>query len=106
MMRCITVLQIILLIDIKYVNGVMPIVVDMNLQTIIKRGAKMLKKFLLTTLVLTPLVTLAKPNEHAFEHANGQASFMRAPEINGGNLILGFALLGGIVSLVSRNRKK
>ena len=66
----------------------------------------MFKKILFATVVLTPLVTFAAPNENAYAHANVHASFMRAPEIDGGNLVLGLALLGGIISLVARNKKK
>jgi hypothetical protein len=66
----------------------------------------MFKKILCATFVLTPLVAFAAPSENAYAHANEHASFLRAPEIDGGNLLLGLALLGGIISLVVRNKKK
>lgn len=67
----------------------------------------MLKRFLVAAVLLTPLVTFAQSSS-AFENANVNASFKRvhAPEIDGGNAILGIALLGGIVSLMVRKSKK
>lgn len=65
-----------------------------------------LRKALFATVFLTPLVSFSAPNENAYQHANGNASFKRAPEIDGSNLVLGLALVGGIITLISRNRKK
>lgn len=74
----------------------------------------MVKKFLLAIVLLTPLVTFAQSSS-AFEHANGNASFqpghttgnsVHAPEIDGGNAVLGLALLGGIISLMVRKNKQ
>jgi LPXTG-motif cell wall-anchored protein len=68
----------------------------------------MFKKILLVTLLVTPLATFAQ-SQSALEHANGNASFNRvthAPEIDGGNAIMGLVLLGGIVSLIVRRKRK
>jgi hypothetical protein len=67
----------------------------------------MLRKFLVAAVFLTPLVAFAQSSS-AWENANGNASFKRvpAPEIDGGNAVLGLALLGGIVSLMVRKNKK
>lgn len=70
----------------------------------------MLRKLLVAAVFLTPLFVSAQ-SDSAFSHANGNASFqpgnsVHAPEIDGGNAILGLALLGGIVSLMVRKNKK
>lgn len=67
----------------------------------------MVKKILVGAVLLAPLVTLAQSSS-ALEHANGNASFNRthAPEIDGGNAVLGIALLGGVISLMVRKNKK
>ena len=67
----------------------------------------MLKKIFLFTALLTPLITFAQSSS-AFEHANSNASFKstHAPEIDGGNAVIGLALLGGIISLMVRRNKK
>ena len=67
----------------------------------------MLRKILLAGVLLTPLVTFAQSSS-AWANANNNASFKRvhAPEIDGGNAVLGFALLGGIISLMVRKNKK
>jgi hypothetical protein len=67
----------------------------------------MLRKILLATVLLTPLVTFAQSSS-AWTHANGNASFkqVHAPEIDGGNAVLGLALLGGIISLMVNKKKK
>ena len=67
----------------------------------------MLRKILLAGVLLTPLVTFAQ-SSNAYANANGNASFNRvhAPEIDGGNAILGLALLGGIITLIARKKRQ
>jgi hypothetical protein len=70
----------------------------------------MLKKILLAGALLTPLVTFSQSNT-AVDHANSNASFQgakvgHAPEIDGGNAILGLTLLAGLVSLAVRKNKR
>jgi hypothetical protein len=58
----------------------------------------MLRKLLFTALIAAPLLASADPgNGNAYGHTK------HAPEIDGSNVILGIALLGGIISL-SRKR--
>lgn len=66
----------------------------------------MLKGFLVSTVLLVPLIAFAEPNANAYAHANPKASFKHAPEIDGTNLVLGITLLGGLVSLVVRRKRK
>jgi hypothetical protein len=78
-----------------------------NFSIIIHKGNFiMLRSFLASVVLLAPLITLAEPNANAYKHANSNASFKHAPEIDGSNIILGVTLLGGIVSLIVRRRKK
>jgi LPXTG-motif cell wall-anchored protein len=68
----------------------------------------MLRNFMLAIALLVPLVTFAEPNANALNNANpasGQG-FSHAPEIDGSNAMLGLVLLGGIVSLVVRRKRK
>jgi hypothetical protein len=62
----------------------------------------MIRKILLATVLLTPLLTFAQGNGHAYAYGHAK----HAPEIDGSNLILGIALLGGILSLTKRRGKK
>jgi len=71
---------------------------------LLKLEKNMLKKFSIALLASVPLLALAAPSENAYQHANSHASFMSAPEIDGSSLILGLALLGGVISLM-RNKK-
>jgi LPXTG-motif cell wall-anchored protein len=60
----------------------------------------MLRKILVVSSLLMPLATFAQGNGHAY------GRIAHAPEIDGGNMVLGITLLGGIISLVARRRKK
>jgi hypothetical protein len=62
----------------------------------------MLRKLLLATVLLTPLVTFAEGRGHAYAWGHVK----HAPEIDGSNIVLGIALLGGILSLAKRKGKK
>lgn len=66
----------------------------------------MLQKAFLCAALLTPLLAFGEPSAKAYEHANGNAAFLRAPEIDGSNALLGIVLLGGIISLIARRNKK
>ncbi|SMP49694.1 hypothetical protein [Noviherbaspirillum suwonense] len=62
----------------------------------------MLRKLAATSILLAPLLAFGQGNGHGYGHGNGHGR--HAPEINGGNVVLALALLGGILSL-SRRRK-
>jgi len=76
----------------------------------------MLRKFLLASTLLMPLITFAQPNGHAGGNGNGNAfgigngnaygRVAHAPEIDSGNILLGLTLLGGIASLMIQRKKK
>ena len=66
----------------------------------------MLRNILVSAALLVPLITFAEPNANANKHANSNASFKHAPEIDGANMMLGVTLLGGIVSLIVRHKRK
>lgn len=67
-------------------------------------------KILAGVIALMPLIVFAEPNSNAFEHASStgreHGHAFAAPEIDGNSLILSIALLGGIISLIARNKKK
>jgi LPXTG-motif cell wall-anchored protein len=81
----------------------------------------MLKKLLFVTAILVPLATFAEGNERhevrgegGYEHHGGWNwgnhgggdRSVHAPEIDGSNAVLGLALLGGILTLMVRRKKK
>jgi LPXTG-motif cell wall-anchored protein len=60
----------------------------------------MLRKIFITSALLAPLLAFAQGNGHAYGH------FKHAPEIDGSNIVLGIALLGGVLSLARRRKQK
>lgn len=60
----------------------------------------MLRKLAVTSLLLVPLLSFAEGNGHAYGHSR------HAPEIDGSNVVLAIALLGGILSLARRREKR
>jgi hypothetical protein len=76
----------------------------------------MLRKILVVGSLLVPLITFAQASGNAGGQGNGNGFGLgngnaygrvdHAPEIDGGNIVLGITLLGGIVSLIVRRRKK
>ena len=60
----------------------------------------MLRKIALTSALLFPLLAYAEGNGNAYGHSK------HAPEIDGGNVVLAIALLGGILSLTRRRDKR
>lgn len=62
----------------------------------------MLRKIAVTSLLLVPLITFAEGHGHG--HAYGHSR--HAPEIDGSNIVLAIALLGGILSLGRRREKR
>ena len=60
----------------------------------------MLRKLAVTSVLLVPLLALAEGRGHAYGHSK------HAPEIDGGNVVLALALLGGILSLTRRRNKR
>jgi hypothetical protein len=74
----------------------------------LKKEIIMLNKLLVAILASAPLLVMAGPSSNAFDHANpSHASFMQVPEIDGSSLVLGLALVGGVISLLrNKNNKK
>lgn len=62
----------------------------------------MLRKIALTSALLVPLLAYAEGNGHAYAYGHSK----HAPEIDGGNIVLAIALLGGILSLTRRRDKR
>ena len=60
----------------------------------------MLRKIAFASLLLVPLITFAEGEGHAYGHSR------HAPEIDGSNIVLAIALLGGILSLGRRREKR
>ncbi len=60
----------------------------------------MLRKIAVASLLLVPLITFAEGHGHAYGHSR------HAPEIDGSNIVLAIALLGGILSLGRRREKR
>jgi hypothetical protein len=59
----------------------------------------MLRKLAVTSALLAPLLVFAQGNGNAYGHSK------HAPEIDGGNIVLAIALLGGLLSLTRRRSK-
>ncbi|MFL6716894.1 MAG: hypothetical protein ACJ8G3_11095 [Burkholderiaceae bacterium] len=64
----------------------------------------MLRKIALTSALLVPLLAYAEGNGNGNAYAYGHSK--HAPEIDGGNIVLAIALLGGILSLTRRRDKR
>lgn len=60
----------------------------------------MLRNLLISAVLLVPLTTFAQGNGHAYGHTK------HVPEIDGDSIVIGIALLGGVLSLVRRGNKK
>ena len=63
----------------------------------------MLRNAIFIAALLAPVAVFAAPNEHALANANEHASF-NAPEIDGSNLLLGIALVGGVLGFLRKSR--
>jgi hypothetical protein len=67
----------------------------------------MMKKILFVAALLLPFAVFAEPNEdshaHAKEHAHSLHAHFNAPEIDGSNLMLGIALVGGVLGLLRKS---
>ncbi|WP_147383937.1 hypothetical protein [Noviherbaspirillum sedimenti] len=69
----------------------------------------MIRKIVVTSLLLAPLLTFAQgngQNGNGNGHAYGHRNRLHAPEIDGSNVVLAVALLGGILSLARRRDKR
>ena len=62
----------------------------------------MLRKLALTSALLFPLLAFGQGNGHAYAYGHSK----HAPEIDGGNIVLAIALLGGLLSLTRRREKR
>ena len=62
----------------------------------------MLRKLAVTSVLLAPLLVFAQGNGHG----NAYGHSKHAPEIDGGNVVLAIALLGGLLSLTRRRDNK
>jgi uncharacterized protein (TIGR03382 family) len=60
----------------------------------------MFRKLAVTSVLLVPLMVFAQGNGNAYGHTK------HAPEIDGGNIVLAVALLGGLLSLTRRRNKR
>jgi hypothetical protein len=71
-------------------------------------GIAMMKKILFVATLLLPFAVFAEPNEKVLEHAKEQThslhAHFNAPEIDGSNLMLGIALVGGVLGLLRKSR--